>query len=91
MVGTDIVISKPEDIDDCLARLRRQCKEQRIRVGEFFRDFDKLRSGFITEAQFRIGLNMAKIVLSSYEFELITETFRAPKEGKHVRWRDFCD
>lgn len=34
---------------------------------------------------------MAKIVLSSYEFELITETFKAPKEGKHVRWRDFCD
>ncbi len=34
---------------------------------------------------------MAKIVLSSHEFELITDTFRAPKEGKHVKWRDFCD
>ena len=34
---------------------------------------------------------MAKLVFSSYEFELITDTFRAPKEGKHVRWRDFCD
>jgi len=34
---------------------------------------------------------MAKIVLSSFEFELITDTFRAPKEGKHVKWREFCD
>ena len=34
---------------------------------------------------------MAKIVLSSYEFELITNTYRAPKEGKHVKWREFCD
>jgi hypothetical protein len=30
--------------------LRQQCMEQRIRIGEFFRDFDKLRSGTITEA-----------------------------------------
>ena len=60
-------------------------------MGEFFRDFDKLRSGFITDAQFRIGLNMAKIVVSSHEFELLTENYRAPKEGKHVKWREFCD
>jgi len=42
-------------------------------------------------AQFRIGLNMAKIVLSQSEFDLITSHFEAPKEGKHIRWRDFCD
>ena len=34
---------------------------------------------------------MAKIVLSSHEFELLTETYQAPKEGKHVKWREFCD
>jgi hypothetical protein len=49
-VGLDIVSHKPDDIDDCLARIRRRCKEDRIRVGEFFRDFDKLRSGYITES-----------------------------------------
>ena len=34
---------------------------------------------------------MAKLPLSSGEFELLSEAFRAPKEGKHIRWRDFCD
>ena len=34
---------------------------------------------------------MAKIVLSSHEFELLTTTFKAPKEGKHIKWKDFCD
>ena len=34
---------------------------------------------------------MAKIVLSSFEFEELCNFFKAPKEGKHVRWRDFCD
>jgi len=67
------------------------CKEQRIRISEFFRDFDKLRSGYITEAQFRIGLNMSKIVLSGSEFRLLADHFKAPKEGLHVRWRDFSD
>ena len=90
-VESDIVKFKPNDVEDVLARIRTSCKQQRIRIGEFFRDFDKLRSGFITEAQFRIGLNMAKIVLSSNEFEELTTTYQAPKEGKHVKWREFCD
>ena len=34
---------------------------------------------------------MAKIVLSSSEFDLITDYFKAPKEGSHVKWREFCD
>lgn len=34
---------------------------------------------------------MAKVVLSSHEFEELVTHFRAPKEGKHVKWREFCD
>jgi hypothetical protein len=60
-------------------------------VSEFFRDFDKLRSGFITDTQFRIGLNMAKIVLSSHEFDELVAYFKAPKEGSYIKWRDFSD
>lgn len=82
---------KPEDIEDVLARIRTICKQARIRVGEFFRDFDKLRSGYITATQFRIGLNMAKIVLSLQEFDELVSFYAAPKDGKHVKWREFCD
>lgn len=90
-VETDILKHKPQDIEDVIARIRSSCLQQRIRVAEFFRDFDKLRSGFITQAQFRIGLNMAKIVLSSTEFKQLCEYFNAPKEGGHVKWREFSD
>jgi hypothetical protein len=34
---------------------------------------------------------MAKIVLSSHEFDELVTYFQAPKEGKHVKWREFCD
>jgi len=62
-----------------------------VRISEFFRDFDRLRSGYITAAQFRIGLTMAKCPISQGEFEHLTNTFKAPKEGQHVKWREFSD
>lgn len=34
---------------------------------------------------------MAKIVLSGHEFEELCEHYKAPKEGRHIRWRDFSD
>lgn len=87
----EIVRNTPEDVEDVLARIRQICSQQRIRIGEFFRDFDKLRTGFITCAQFRIGLSMAKVVISHPEFNLITAHFKAPKEGEHICWREFVD
>lgn len=50
-----------------------------------------MRSGFITNGQFRIGLNLGKIQISHNEFKLLTEHFKAPKDGEHMRWKDFVD
>ena len=87
----EVVRNSPDDIDDVIARIRTKAKQQGIRIAEFFRDFDRLRSGFITAAQFRIGLTMAKCPISQGEFAQLSEAFKAPKEGAHIRWRDFSD
>ena len=89
--NAEIVRNTPDDVEDVIARIRQLCKQQRIRISEFFRDFDKLRSGYITAAQFRIGLNMAKVAVSAQEFEMLSQVFKAPKEGQHVKWREFSD
>ena len=34
---------------------------------------------------------MAKIPISHQEFAKLTETYKAPKAGDHVKWREFCD
>lgn len=34
---------------------------------------------------------MSKIVLSGNEFRLLSDYFKAPKEGAHIKWRDFSD
>lgn len=87
----EIIRNTPDDIDDVLARIRAKCSQQRIRISEFFRDFDRLRSGYITAAQFRIGLTMSKVPVSQSEFQMLCEYYKAPKEGEHVKWREFSD
>lgn len=91
VTGNDISKATPNDVDDVIARLRTRCVEQRVRIAEFFRDFDKLRKGHITEAQFRIGLNMSKIVLSGAEFRLLADHFAASAQPGCVQWRAFAD
>lgn len=34
---------------------------------------------------------MAKLNISNAEFNMICESFKAPKAGDHICWRDFCD
>jgi hypothetical protein len=34
---------------------------------------------------------MGRIVLSGTEFKTLTDHFQAPKEGAHIKWREFSD
>ena len=87
----EIVRNTPDDEEDVIARIRLLSKQQGIRISEFFRDFDRLRSGHITAQQFRIGLTMAKCPISQGEFDMLKRVFKAPKEGEHIMWREFSD
>ena len=81
----------PQDLEDLLARIRRKVKEERIRVSDFLRDFDKLRHWNLTKEQFRLALNMAKLPLSEKEFNLIIENFGCENKPGYIRWKDFTD
>ena len=66
-----ITTHHPEDLEDLLGRIRNVVRQQRIRIHEFIRDFDRLRSGFVTVNQIRSAFSMAKIPLSDAEYKLI--------------------
>ena len=34
---------------------------------------------------------MAKVPISAQEFAQLCDTYKAPKEGAHIKWREFCD
>ncbi|KAJ0404945.1 hypothetical protein P43SY_005944 [Pythium insidiosum] len=70
-------------------------KRDRIRLEEYYRDFDKLRHGKITNAQFAAGLNASGLVISKEEMALLADEYALPdvdSSGKHlVFWRQFVD
>ncbi|KAH7468679.1 uncharacterized protein KRP23_11056 [Phytophthora ramorum] len=75
--------------------IKQTIKRDRIRLEEYYRDFDKLRHGKITAAQFCAGLNAAGFLLSREEMALLGDEY-ACKEvdsmGKHwIAWKSFVD
>ncbi|BFZ03633.1 hypothetical protein BsWGS_06672 [Bradybaena similaris] len=63
-----------------------------IRIMDFFKDHDKLRSGLITENQFICGLSLAcgkQAQLQRPEIQKVLEFYRLP-DGR-VRYKEFCD
>ena len=83
------------------SKFRAHVTAMRIRLVDLFADFDKLRSGYITAAQFRrcIGAAYDKGVvkpLSTEESELIVQHYLVKQEGLSkwnglIKWRSFVD
>lgn len=85
------------DVNRLVARLRTQVRRQRIRVAEFMRDYDKLRLGYLSAAQFASALNMCKFALSSHEIKLLSAAFQSanpnalPNSVDHVAFSEVME
>jgi hypothetical protein len=49
-----------KEVQEVIENIRNIVKVNRIRLNEFFTDFDTLRKGVVTKAKFRTAINMAK-------------------------------
>jgi Ca2+-binding EF-hand superfamily protein len=104
--GTELILSKSkyphyqpddpnDDVQDVLTEIRSQVKKNRIRLRDFFTDFDKLRTGRCIPQKFRSGLSMAKLTLSAHQMNLIENYFKVDdihdEKIDYVSYSDFCD
>ncbi|KAI8608640.1 hypothetical protein BC830DRAFT_1162449 [Chytriomyces sp. MP71] len=71
-------------------RIRYHAATKRIRVAEFFRDFDKLRCYSIPRHEFIRGINRIGLSLAAAEYESLADIYedRTGKKGM-CRWKDF--
>jgi Ca2+-binding EF-hand superfamily protein len=70
------------------------CFTRRIRIHEFFRDFDPRRCGLVTRAQFATALTVTGLTLAEDELQLLYRKYEAQDrtwEGSKVKWLDFAD
>ncbi|KAJ3144617.1 hypothetical protein HDU89_008122 [Geranomyces variabilis] len=96
-VGTEELIYPPktqynqfgptgEEVED---KIKKHVYKERIRVIEFFRDYDRHNNGLVTEAQFRAGLRLASLELKEVEIKSLLVVYQE-SDGR-VRYRDFSD
>ncbi|KAJ3075759.1 hypothetical protein HDU98_006997 [Podochytrium sp. JEL0797] len=77
-------------LETLMDRIRYQAATKRIRVAEFFRDFDKLRCYSIPRQEFIRGINRIGLSLTEEEYQNLAEKY-ADHSGKKgcCRWKDF--
>jgi len=77
-----------------MVKCKKYVYKNRIRLNEFFRDYDKLRCGFIFPNQFLSGLNMGGLhrYLNATELQTLADAYTSQKGMSlfQVDYRAFC-
>mgnify|MGYP003323576629 CR=1 FL=1 len=63
---------------------------KRVRVEEFFLDFDKLRKGKVTKTQFESIMSMLNFNLTKEEFNSLAEKYKTNDPEYMFNYKAFC-
>lgn len=77
------------DPSDAEERIRAMVVMKRIRIEEFFLDFDKLRKGRVTKSQFKSILSQLSLNLTDNEFEGLALKYQTNDPEKFVNYKAF--
>ena len=90
----DVDIVKTLDnftVQDVVEKIQKIVKQKSLRINEFMKDYDPLRSGSITIPQFLSSLSMLKLYLSRKEAQLLCDKYSNPEKEGEVLWTKFAD
>lgn len=76
----------PADAED---RIRSIVVMKRIRIEEFFYDFDKLRKGRVTRTQFKAILSSLGLILTDNEYESLANKYQTNDPEKFFNYKAF--
>jgi len=76
-----------------MEKIKNIIKRDRIRLLEFFQDFDLLRKGTLQPSKFRSVLHTQKVQLTAHEYDILESTFAAPNTSNAplVNYVVFCE
>ena len=90
MLGT-LASAVVVDAETLIERLKADVFRGRLRLREFFKDFDPLRAGVVTEAKFRTALDESGLRLADPELTTLSAHFADPTDPKRVRYEDLLN
>lgn len=79
--------NNPNDVED---RIRSVVVMKRIRIEEFFRDFDKLRKGRITRSELKRILSVLNFTFEDVEFEALCDKYKTQDAEVFFNYVDFA-
>ena len=82
---------KRRSIVNIVQRIRNHVSARRVRISEFFRDFDKLRSYSIRRDEFLRGITQIGVDLSETDHDILAEHYKDEKKAGCCRWKQFED
>jgi Ca2+-binding EF-hand superfamily protein len=81
------VSNDPTDVED---RLRAAVVMKRVRIEQFFYDFDKLRKGHVTKSQFSSILSQLNFKFTHEEYEALASKYETNDPEKFFNYVAFC-
>ena len=89
--GKGKVKDQPSSVDvaEIIKKIQRHVGSTRIRVAEFFRDFDRLRSYSIPRQEFIRGVDNIECSLTMAEFDTLADYYQDDKKKGFCRWKEF--
>lgn len=80
------IMPDPSDAED---RIRALVVMKRIRIEEFFIDFDKLRKGRVTKTQFKSILSQLGLILTDNEYETLATKYQTNDPERFFNYKAF--
>ena len=74
-----------------MQKVKNLVKKDRIRLLEFFQDFDTLRKGYLPAQKFRGVLYGQHLQLTPAEFQRLENHFAMPNDAGLINYVTFCD
>lgn len=79
------------DLEKILLKIKSKVSKERIRVEDFMRDYDKLRSGRLLKTSFRRALTLARLDLYESEMAMIEDKYQSAADPDYIDYKRFCD
>jgi len=80
-----------KNIDDIIFKCKVKNSKERQRPHEFFKDFDKLRSGIISKDDFYRAVDLMKLELKESEVNKVANFYQSPQKPGFVQYKLFCN
>ncbi|XP_071105662.1 EF-hand calcium-binding domain-containing protein 6-like [Haliotis cracherodii] len=84
-------LNPAEDLEEVLLKLKTKVFKARLRVLDFLKDYDKLRSGRMLKTSFRRALDLAGFELKESEVSLLEDKYESRRDPDYIDYLAFSD